>query len=139
MRITPIIWLLAVTFILSCKSKDPEQEAVEADTEKTVSEIMDEKIMDIHDEVMPRMGQLYREKKRLSQKLDSVSVEQKEKIQLTIQELDSAMDGMNIWMRQYKPDSADVERAQEYFDNQMKKVSKVKDDILESLEDASNL
>jgi hypothetical protein len=137
MRTSSFVWLLSLTLVVcSCKAKDTEQEVVE-NSEKTATEILDEKIMEIHDEVMPRMGELYREKKRLTQKLDSTSAEQKEKITVAIQELDSAMDGMNIWMRQYRPDSADVERAEEYFDKQMNKVSKVKDDILKSLEDAS--
>lgn len=137
MRIFVFVCLFSISLVVwSCKSKDAEREAVEG-SEKTPTEIMDEKIMEIHDEVMPKMGELYRHKKRLTQKLDSASTEQKQKIEVAIQELDSAMTGMNVWMRQYKPDSADVEKAQEYFDSEMKKVSKVKDDILKSLEDAS--
>jgi hypothetical protein len=137
MRISLLVCLFSISVVVwSCKSKDSEREAVD-DSGKTPAEIMDEKIMDIHDEVMPKMGELYRQKKRLTQKLDSATTEQKQKIELAIQELDSAMTGMNVWMRQYEPDSADVEKAEEYFDGEMKKVSKVKDDILKSLDDAS--
>lgn len=137
MRIAQFLFLISIPlFVTCCKGNDSEQ-GVHDSSEKTAFETMDEKIMEVHDEVMPKMGELYREKKRLTQKLDSVSTEQKQKIEVAINELNSAMTSMNVWMREYKPDSADVEKAEEYFNGEMKKVSKVKDDILKSLEDAS--
>lgn len=103
---------------------------------------LDSEIMKIHDEVMPRMDEIYRLKQGLKSKVaDSVTVspEQKQEIEVTIAKLDSASEGMMVWMRQYKPMADSVageEKAREYLENQMEKVRKVKENMLEAIEKA---
>ncbi|HYG20835.1 MAG TPA: hypothetical protein VD816_17980 [Ohtaekwangia sp.] len=103
---------------------------------------LDSEIMKIHDEVMPRMDEIYRLKQGLKTKVaDSTNIptEQKQEIEATIAKLDSASEGMMVWMRQYKPvpDSvAGEEKAREYLENQMEKVRKVREDMLEAIEKA---
>ena len=66
--------------------------------------------------------------------------EKKKEIEGTISKLDSASEGMMVWMRNFNPlpDSLGEEQAREYLENEMEKVKKVKEDILEALEKAQS-
>lgn len=100
-----------------------------------------DEVMKVHDEVMPKMNDLYKMKQDLQKKLDEtkdLSEEKKKELEQTIARLDSASDGMMVWMRQFNPvpDSLGEEKAREYLEDEMERVKKVKEDILETLEDA---
>lgn len=138
MRLFIVIIALSATVIFSsCSKTNNDQETV---SESPAAGLYDS-VMAVHDEVMPKMGSLYMQKRRLTAKLDSVSAEQKVVLESTIQQLDSAMTGMNVWMRGFhEPDSTlDVDAAREYLRQEMVKVEKVKTDMLKSLEKASAL
>ncbi|WP_332913450.1 hypothetical protein [Algoriphagus boritolerans] len=90
-------------------------------------------VIAVHDEVMPKMGQLKSFEKRALQRadeltamdpIDSVKVQEMKNLAL---ELDQAYEAMFTWMRQY--DSEDGERTPEevkaYLDEQMVSVSEV--------------
>lgn len=90
-------------------------------------------VIAVHDEVMPKMGQLKSFEKRALQKaeeltamdaVDSVKVQEMKSLAL---ELEQAYEAMFIWMRQYE--SEDGERTPEevktYLDEQMVSVSEV--------------
>lgn len=96
-------------------------------------------VMDIHDEVMPKMDDLYKLKRDLQSKLDSASdiaAEKKAELQKRIAHLDSVSNLMMDWMHQFDPlpDSADQEEAREYLESEMEKIKKVKDAMLETIE-----
>jgi len=101
-------------------------------------------VMKIHDEVMPKMNDIYSIKQTLSKKIietPSITQEKKIEIEATIAELDSANDGMMIWMRQFDPipDSLGKEKAREYLETEMEKVKKVREDILAALEKGKSI
>ena len=126
--------MLAVT---SCSTKNSEQETIG----DSPNQALYDSVMAVHDEAMPKMGSLYMQKRRLTAKLDSVSTEQRVLLEQTIQQLDSAMTGMNVWMRGFhEPDSTlDARAGREYLRHEMEKVQKVKAAMLSSLEKASSL
>lgn len=100
-----------------------------------------DEVMKVHDEVMPKMNDIYKIKQDLKKKLNEtkdLSEEKKKELEQTIARLDSASDGMMIWMRQFNPlpDSLGEEKAREYLEDEMERVKKVKEDILEALEKA---
>jgi transposase-like protein len=90
-------------------------------------------VIAVHDEVMPKMGQLKSFEKKALQKaeefaemdsVDSVKVQEMKDLAL---ELDQAYESMFVWMRQYETEDGDrtPEEVKTYLDEQMVSVSEV--------------
>lgn len=110
-------------------------EGVDSETQALYDEVMQ-----IHDEVMPKMDDLYKAKIALKTRLTNtpnMPGSKKKEINNKIAELDSAGESMMVWMRQFDPlpDSLGEEKARAYLESEKKKVTKVKEDILQALED----
>lgn len=100
--------------------------------------------MVIHDEVMPKMGNI----EKLSQKLDSVQQSRKKKgeisdsaekeIEARIQALSEASKAMMQWMRKYnKPsDTMKHQEVMEYLEKEKEKIIDVKNQINTSIQKA---
>jgi hypothetical protein len=52
--------------------------------------------------------------------------------------LDSANEGMMVWMREFRPlpDSVGEEKAKAYLENEMERVNKVRENMLKAIESA---
>ena len=103
-----------------------------------------DKVMAVHDEVMPKMNDIYKQKEALKNKIaesSAMPAEEKEKIEGLISRLDSASESMMVWMRNFNPlpDSLGEEQAKEYLENEMEKVQRVKTNVLEALEEAEGI
>ncbi|CAN5300553.1 hypothetical protein BH09BAC3_BH09BAC3_18890 [soil metagenome] len=103
-----------------------------------------DEVIDIHDEVMPKMEDIYGLKKTLEEKLANtpdLAAEKKAEIEKVIMSLDSANDAMMNWMHQFspQPDSADRETAREYYETEMERIKKVRDITNETLVKAKAL
>lgn len=98
-------------------------------------------VMTIHDEVMPKMGDIYTLKEGLKKKLeDNTAGDKKSEIESAITKLDEADKAMRVWMREFKPeDVTDEAKKREYLDNEMEKVKKVREDMLAAIEQAKAL
>lgn len=96
-----------------------------------------EQVMAIHDEVMPQMDDLYKLKRELQQiHADSTALptDQHKAIEEAISKIDSASEGMMVWMREFDPPKGIAEAdLKKYLLEQMEKVKKVREDILEAL------
>jgi hypothetical protein len=101
------------------------------------NQVLYDQVMKIHDEVMPQMEDLHNRKEALKEKLKSATAEQKKSLERQIAKVDSAGEGMMIWMREFNPipDSVGEEKAREYLESQMEKVKKVKENIQAALQD----
>jgi len=132
-----ILFILLFGALMSCnKGKDT---AAGDPVEDESNEALYSQVMDIHDEVMPKMDDLYKMKKGIQTKLaDSVnlSAEQKSEMKQTILLLDSANNSMMVWMRQFNPptDSTNEEALREYLETQLEMVKKMREDVLEAIE-----
>lgn len=105
---------------------------------------MQEEVMAIHDEIMPKMSRL----EQLSQKLDSVkksmskkgkaSASKIEKIEEQKEALSEAHKSMMKWMRNYeKPsDTMAHEDVMEYLEEEKKKIQDVKNKFTTSIQQA---
>lgn len=107
--------------------------------EDNSNEALYNQVMDIHDEVMPKMNDIYTLKKLLQEKITSspdLVEEKKKELEETIQQLDSASNSMMVWMRQFNPpaDTASEEAMREYLESQLEKVKKMREDVLVALE-----
>jgi hypothetical protein len=136
--------LIIVVALWSCGNKSKEHEhGHEHEGTDVVSgnqELYNE-VMKIHDEVMPKMDDIRAFKSKLKERLDkSQDLTQTERIQIDamIAKLDSAGEGMMIWMREFRPlpDSLGEEKAREYLENEMERVKRVRENINSALEQA---
>jgi hypothetical protein len=102
-------------------------------------------IIGVHDEVMPKMGELMSlQKKALAQAdslyaQDSTATAQIESMRTLAGKLDQAYEGMFVWMRQYSLDEEGKtpEEIRTYLDDQLLKVNQVNADIKAALDQAS--
>ena len=107
--------------------------------------------MDIHDQVMPKMGKIRGAQKQAQQFLDSLSglpgqqartvAPYKQELETLISELNYADFAMDKWMVEFNIDSAkgNQELRIAYLRSELDKVSNVKKAILSSLSKADSL
>jgi hypothetical protein len=109
-----------------------EGNATESDSTNT---ILYNQVMDIHDEVMPKMEDLYNLKKDLQAKLAAAPADAKQGIELKIAEIDSASTMMEDWMHEFNPpaDTTDKEQIRSYLEGEMVKVKRVKEAMIHAL------
>jgi hypothetical protein len=101
-------------------------------------------IIGIHDEVMPKMGELMSlQKKALAQAdslyaQDSTATTQIESMRSLAGQLDQAYEGMFVWMRQYslEEEGKTPEEIKTYLDDQLLKVNQVNAEIKAALDQA---
>ncbi len=120
-------------FVLACSNP-----LIEANKE------MRAQIIGVHDEVMPKMGELMSlQKKALAQAdslyaQDSTATAQIESMRTLAGQLDQAYEGMFVWMRQYslEEEGKTPEEIKTYLDDQLLKVNQVNAEIKAALEQA---
>ena len=120
-----ILFIAAVGLLTNC-----------AKTDKSEKPLYDQ-VMDIHDEVMPKMETLYKAKKQLQDSLTNATTlteDQKREIENTILTLDSASKSMMDWMHDFNPPEASNKEAfNKYMESELVKVKKMKEDVMEAL------
>lgn len=137
MRISQKILLSLISVVvLSCQ---PSQEEL--------NQIKREEVIAVHDEVMPKIGQLKKlekdaEKKiellEMSEPIDSIQIQELKALAF---DLNQAYDAMFVWMRQYKPENGEMtpEEIKVYLDDQSIKVAEVNDQIKAILAKSENV
>ncbi|WP_051287060.1 hypothetical protein [Algoriphagus mannitolivorans] len=106
-----------------------------------------EEVIAVHDEVMPKMGQLKSlEKSSLQMAEDLANSSEPDSARIVAlkelaTQLDQAYESMFVWMRQYDVEDGEKtpEEVKAYLEEQMKKVSLVNQDIKSALEKADSL
>lgn len=104
-------------------------------------------VIAVHDEVMPKMGQLKSFEKKALQKaeefsslepVDSVKVQEMKNLAM---ELDQAYEAMFVWMRQYETEDGErtPEEVKAYLDSQMVSVTEVNQLMKAALAKADSL
>ena len=113
-----------------------------SDKPQTKEDSLFKEVMHDHDEGMARMRKLSDAILNLKAKADSLvrakrNPEAEKKI---LEELEYAEMAMNTWMREFKIDTLkdQVERRVEYLEKEKQKVSKVRENILESIRRADS-
>lgn len=108
---------------------------------KNPNEELKKEVIEIHDEVMPLMGNLKSLKTKIEEmsatlsKDESPNYDQIQKLESLAGELDSAFEGMFVWMRQFKSDYEGMssDEVKNYLLEQKLKVEKVNEDIKEAI------
>jgi len=135
--------LLLVLILIGCNGKTNNGQDSQNGNDSGNQALYDE-VMKVHDEVMPKMNDIYKLKEELKKDIANTSdlVEKKRKeIESAIVQLDAASESMMDWMRNFNPlpDSLGEEKARLYLEEQKVKVVKVKDAMLQAIEEAKEL
>lgn len=136
----------SVLILASCNNQPAE-----AEEKKSQGDSLLEQVIAGHDVAMPKMMKLERLQKQTKAAIDSINklpaAKQKEladyKIELdsTLKALDHADFAMNEWMQGFKYDSLKNNEAEriKYLQNELEKVNKMKDAVLNGIGKADSL
>lgn len=136
MRATFIILLALLAFItMNCSNPSREGHASGDADSVSANQVLYDQVMDIHDEVMPKMEDIYTLKKKLQDQIQStptLTSEERQQLEKRIANLDSVGNMMMDWMHQFSPlpDSLGQEEAREYLESEMEKIRKVREAML---------
>lgn len=143
MKLTYKLLILFLVVLAAC-GKPSDQNGGDADDQDAVedpNQALYDQVMNVHDEVMPKMEDIYKIKSQLQEKIANspdLVEERKEAIEQMILTLDAANNSMMDWMHQFNPlpDSVDEEQSRAYLESQMEKIKAVKEKMLSTLEEA---
>jgi paraquat-inducible protein B len=127
--------LLMLVLLVSCK-----------DQQEQAKDELYERVMTIHDEIMPKMGDLSKYKKELEQKIDELASKsevdsaQIRDLEETIEELDNSHEAMMGWMHQFDNDFEGQvnEEIMKYLNVQLDKIEEVGKMTNAALQDAQD-
>ena len=105
------------------------------------TEAMEKEVLDIHNQVMPLLGEIARlkdELERSKEGLDSMAMDQLQGVDDLLLELTAANEGMMNWMRDYSGDFNEMghEEVEQYLSDQMQEIEDVQDRISRAIEAA---
>ena len=131
--------LLLVLALAACdKGQNTSSEPAETDNP---NQVLYDQVMDVHDEVMPKMDEIMKLKRELQEQIANTPdmvIERKEQLEKMISNLDSASSAMMNWMHEFNPlpDTTEQEKAREYLESEMERIRNVKTLMLETIEKA---
>lgn len=135
-----IFLVIGLAISVSCQKNTSGHETPD-ELENSPNQALYEDVMEIHDEVMPKMNDLHKAKASLQTRLTLPGTAESEKAEILnkIARIDSASEGMMVWMRRFNPlpDSSGEEEARTYLENELVKVKNVRENILEALKDSA--
>lgn len=121
------LFILLFIVVLSCQ---PTKEGTDLGDLKA-------EVMAIHDEVMPKIGELRRARKDLMLQADSIVESDSSRAFMLNEiavEIESANESMMEWMRAFEPEFEGTdEEIETYLEEQKKSIQKVKDDMEDAL------
>ena len=110
-----------------------------ADARQKIAEALDKEVMQVHDEVMPKMSKVLELRKRINQKLDSCATQAcKDSLQKISYMLTKADEDMMQWMRAFER-PAGLDSAETYYKSQMEAVQVVKKEVDEGITAAEQI
>ena len=136
--------LLVLVALASCTpSGDHSQHETDQANDST-NVVLYNQVMDIHDEVMPKMEDLYNMKKDIEDQLKNskgLAAEQRQKLEEKVAQIDSVSKLMMDWMHEFNPppDTTDKEEARAYLERELERVRQVKQAMLETIEQGTKL
>ncbi|MEM7375286.1 MAG: hypothetical protein AAF587_42215 [Bacteroidota bacterium] len=134
-----ILFLLLTLLGLACHSSQSDGSEDKADRDSDAVASLLKEVINIHDEVMPEMGKIQKLATDLEKFLETTEEDTDAKqIHDIIRKLEDANEGMMTWMKEFEPPKSDQEQAVvlEYLNGEKEKVTKVKQDMLGSKEEA---
>lgn len=116
------VLLTSTILLISCNFNQIDSEAEYA------LKKMHDNVMEIHDEVMPRMTEIGKLKRQLKRKLKEDNVVKQDSIQQYIYQLEEADNAMMNWMGDFKkPSFEDIKAAEQVYITEKQKIIVVRD------------
>ncbi len=149
-RIVSSAVVLSFILLTACNNEDKKTTRKEPVPKTTADSLMID-VMNGHDQGMAKMSKLSVMQARVQQVLDSMAKlpakmqeaadPYKRNLNGLLEDLKSAKDGMEKWMDEFNMDSAinNIEMRIKYLGNEKLKVSKVKENIISTLQKADSL
>jgi hypothetical protein len=136
-HLSHLIILTIIAISTSCSSKTEHQHQEGSSTGSTNDVLYDE-VMKIHDEVMPKMNDLYKMKEALKKQLTdtpNLAEDKKKELEAEIAKLEEAGKSMMVWMREFNPpaDSLGEAVVRQYLEDQLEAVKRVKESVQQAL------
>lgn len=125
--------------VLACRpGTQRDHQEVQTVSQDSANVVLYNEVMDVHDEIMPRMEDLYNLKKDAQGKLSDpgrLVQGEEEKLKKRIAEIDSVSDMMMDWMHEFNPppDTANDENTRAYLESEMEKIRLVRQAMLETI------
>jgi hypothetical protein len=147
MKFLNLFILVSVAIILGACNNTGTTEKVsdEPSTKMVTQQELWDQVMVVHDEVMPYMGKLNKIQKTLKENREALEDEElKTQVGKAIRDLEKADEGMWDWMHNLKQLSAlrkdkTHDEIMTYLSGQLDAITKVKDDMLDSMENGAEL
>lgn len=128
--------ILSLTLLFACQPSGDKKEEVDLKALK-------DEVFELHDEVMPMMGDLRRARKTLMLQADSIISIDSVRAQLfvkTADDLNAANEGMMVWMRNFDPNFEGTdEEILKYLTDQKTSIEQVNKDMKETLKRGEEL
>ena len=137
MKTSIILVFVTLIFTFACNEK-----------KKNAVEELKEKVFAVHDEIMPKMGDIMRYKKQLNKRIDDLNdagadenAEKITELKKVVEELDSSQEGMMNWMHEFNSNFDDMVEDQilKYLNDQMTKIENVAKATNKALNDAEEI
>jgi uncharacterized protein YoxC len=136
MKKTLTFTLMTLIWLMSCDEK-----------KKEAKDVLYDQVMEVHDEIMPKMGDIMKYKKQLKIKMEELAAdpemnaEKIEKVKQAITELDNSHEDMMAWMREFNPDFEGMvtEEVMQYLNEQKVKIEQVGKETYAALNSAEEL
>ena len=131
------VFLLTFLFMSSC-----------GDKKQSAQDVLKDKVMAVHDEIMPKMGDIMKYKKELNAKIKALTeagaeenTDQIDEHKKAVEGLENSHEGMMNWMHQYNSNFEDKvqEELMAYLNDQMMKIEDVAKTTNSALKKAEEL
>lgn len=135
-------FIYILVFLTACNASIQETSKPEMSSERMAVESEKEKVMEIHDVAMEKMGEMLKLKTSLKGKISSLDSSEIDAYRKAIEDLEDADKTMWDWMHGYKAqivDSSSTEIALEYLKKQKVSVDIVAEKIESSLKNGYEL
>ncbi|MBK5280419.1 MAG: OmpA family protein [Bacteroidia bacterium] len=131
---------LIFLFVLSGCGKSGSEKPVEENPNKALYD----QVMEVHDEIMPKMEVIYNLKESLEERIENtanIGKTRGQQLEQTILNLDSARGSMLHWMQNFEPlsDSLDQEKARDYLLTELERVKQIREFITENITQAESV
>jgi hypothetical protein len=134
---------LFVMILAGCAPQTDQSQQDEPPGQDSSNVVLYNEVMDVHDEVMPKMEDLYNMKKDIQDQLKDptgLAAEKQLVLQKKIAQIDSVSKMMMDWMHEFNPpaDTADREETRAYLERELERVRQVKQAMLETIGEEKN-
>jgi nitrous oxide reductase accessory protein NosL len=150
MKKTIYLILIAVFTLTSCKKEATAEEKALAAQIETYDALMTE-AMEVHDEIMPKMGELMELKgELLANQPESISQESyMEEVSIAAENLKASHDGMMTWMKDYSekfpygdpsPETKEaIDEKMPVLEKEVEEIKQLRDQTMKSIDNAKAL